>query len=180
MKALNCLAATEVNSKEYAKLHWLLKYRKFITELNSINQAIAQIQTILKSKGLSNQTIKQTGKILDKLMIDNQRIRCFQVELKKYLNVTKAQLSNEKNILCTSDIIESSFGKYKNYLSQNSMIGITNLSLCLAAFTNNLDAEELKEGLEKTTINDLKNWTKNNIGETNLSKRRRVLQINGV
>lgn len=176
MKALNCLAATEADSKEYAKLHWLLKYEKFITELNSINQAIAQIQIILKFKGLSKQTIKQTGKILDKLKIDNQRIRYFQIELRKYLELTNAQLPDEKNILCTSDIIESSFGKYKNYLAQNTMIGITNLSLCLAAFTNNLDAVELKEGLEKTTINDLKNWTKDYIGETNLSKRRRVLQ----
>lgn len=180
MKALNCLASTEVDSKEYEKLHWLIKYKKFISELNSINQAIAQIQTILKSKGLSNKTIKLTGKILDKLRIDNQRIKYFQVELKKYLEVTKAQLPDEKNILCTSDIIESSFGKYKNYLAQNSMIGITNLSLCLAAFTNNLDAMVLKEGLEKTTINDLKNWTKSYIGETNLSKRKRVLRINGV
>jgi hypothetical protein len=178
MKALNCLATVEVVSKEYEKLQWLLNYKKFIMELNSINQAIAQIQTILKSKGLSTKTIIQTNKILNKLNINSHRISYFQIELKKYLKETKAQLSNEKNILCTSDIIESSFGKYKNYLAQNSMIGITNLSLCLAAFTNNMDAAELKEGLEKTTINDLKNWTKSNIGETNLSKRRRVLQKN--
>ena len=176
VKALNCMASVEADSKEYKKLQWLLTYKGFIMELTYINQAITEIQTILKTKGLSNQTIKQIDKILGKLKIDNQRINYLRVELKIFLEATKARLPDEKNILCTSDIIESSFGKYKNYLAQNSMIGITNLSLCLAAFTNNLDTIQLKEGLEKTTIYDLKNWTRDNIGETNLSKRRRFLQ----
>jgi len=95
-----------------------------------------------------------------------------------YLKETLTQLPDEKQLLCTSDIIESSFGKYKNYMSRNSMAGITDLSLCLATFTNRLNATELKIGLENTKMNDLKKWSKENIGETNLSKRKRVMKIN--
>jgi len=88
-------------------------------------------------------------------------------------------LPDEGKLLCTSDIIESSFGKYKNYMSQNSMAGITDLSLCLAAFTNRLDATKLKIGLENTKMNDLKKWSKENIRETHFSKRKRTLAISG-
>jgi predicted S18 family serine protease len=176
IKALNCIKLSGEAGKDFEKLKWVIKYKGFITELKGLNQAIAQVQAIVKTKGLSNKTIKETEKVLSKIKPYNQRIHYFQGEIKKYLKETKAQLPKEEKVLCTSDIIESSFGKYKNYLYQNPMTGITNLSLCLAAFTNKLDAGELKEGLEKTTIKDLKSWSKDNIGETNLSKRRRVLQ----
>jgi hypothetical protein len=179
MKALHCLDLFEKESKVYQKLQWVITYKEFITELNMLNQAISQIQTIIKTKGLSNKTIKVTHKILSHVKPGNQRIQYFYKEMIKYLKETKAKLPGEEKILCTSDIIESSFGKYKNYLYQNPIIGITNLSLCLAAFTSKLDAENLKTGLETVKINDLKKWSKDNIGETNLSKRKRVLIKNG-
>lgn len=175
-KALNCLEKSRKENKEYEKLQWVEKYSEFISELYGLNQAIAQIQTTLKTKGLSKETIKEIQKLLSTLNTDNQRIQQFKEKMNGFLKMTIGQLSKEKKILCTSDIIESSFGKYKNYLNHNPMTGITNLSLCLAAFTNKLEAKELKVGLETTTINDLKNWSNHNIGETNLSRRRRALE----
>jgi len=107
----------------------------------------------------------------------NTRLQYFKENLLNYLKETLMQLPDEKKLLCTSDIIESSFGKYKNYMSQNSMAGITDLSLCLATFTNQLDATELKAGLEKTKMSDLKKWSEDNIGETNFSRRKKALKI---
>jgi hypothetical protein len=66
-------------------------------------------------------------------------------------------------ILCTSDIIESAFGKYKNYVSKNPMAGVTNLTLCLAAFTSSLKKESIRDALEKTKVADIQKWTKENI-----------------
>ncbi len=179
MKALNCIGSFDKSSKEYQKLQWVKKYKNFITELNSINYAVTQIKTILKTKGLSNETVKETNEILLELNANNERLQYFYEGMKKYLKETTEQLPNVEKILCTSDIIESSFGKYKNYLNQNPMVGITNLSLCLGTFTNSLNAEELKAGLESTKIADLSKWSKENIGETNLSKRKRVLINSG-
>jgi hypothetical protein len=176
MKVINCIDSFDKSSKEYQKLKWVKPHKKFITELYVINGAITQIKSILKTKGLSNQTINETNEILEKLNMDNERIKYFCEEIKKYLKETKEQLPDEEKILCTSDIIESSFGKYKNNLTQNPTAGITNLSLCVSAFTSSLDAEVLKAGLESTKIADLKEWSKENIGETNLSKRKRVLR----
>ena len=54
------------------------------------------------------------------------------------------------------------------------MAGITNLALCISAFTSNLDEGELKEALEKTTVEDIQKWTDKNIGMTLLKKSREL------
>ena len=49
----------------------------------------------------------------------------------------------------------------------------------MGTFTSSLETEELKVGLESIKMADLEKWSKENIGETNLSKRKRVLKRNG-
>ncbi len=86
---------------------------------------------------------------------------------------TMLTLTNAKQALvCTSDILESAFGKYKNYVSRNPMAGITDLALCLAAFTSTLSSQEIVEALEHTTCHDVTRWARIYLGTTLLKKRR--------
>ncbi len=56
------------------------------------------------------------------------------------------------------------------------MAGLTNLVLCIAAFTSSLEKCEIKEALETTTVAEVKQWTRQNVGEeTLLQKRRKFL-----
>jgi hypothetical protein len=180
LKAINCLKTEKKSGKIYQRLEWVLDYKDFITELGIVNKKLDYIKSLLKTKGLSNYNL---GKI--KRVVKNQKgindIRSMLLfdDIVNFLKKVLKQLPEEKKVLCTSDIIESSFGKYKNYITQNPMTGITNLSLCLSAFTNPLDPIELKNCMENTKINDLKKWSNENIGETNLSRRKRFLKING-
>jgi len=176
-KALNCIKSSKKDCKIFEKLSWVKGYEDLINELNLINSIITEVKSILKTKGLSKKTFNNVTEIINKCQTENIRVLSFNTSLLDYLKETLMKLPDEKKLLCTSDIIESSFGKYKNYMSQNSMAGITDLSLCLASFTSQLNATELKEGLEKTKINDLKKWSKENIGETNFSKRKKALGI---
>ena len=59
------------------------------------------------------------------------------------------------------------------------MGGITGLSLSLATFTSSLDDKTLQESFEKTKIYDLRNWSTENIGVSNITKRNRDLRIKG-
>jgi len=179
LKVLNCLKNSDTSSKIYQKLYWVKQYEGLIFELNNINRIIAKIKEILKTKGLSKAILKRISKIIRHEIIDNVRVILFFDKIVDFLKETLSKLPKERILLCTSDIIESSFGKYKSYISQNPMIGFTNLALCLSAFTNNLDPEKLKCELEKTTINELNQWSMDNIGDTNLSKRRRFMKLNG-
>jgi len=171
-KSLMCLSQKTTEEKIIIKLKWVKKFKKFIYELDEINQIICKIEKLLKHNGLSKDTAKKCNQFLDRLSSEKGII--FKERLKDYFTYQLELVSPTNNILCTSDILESSFGKYKNYLSNNPMAGITNLALCISAFTSNLDEEELKEALEKTTVKDIQKWTDKNIGMTLLKKRREL------
>jgi len=158
------------------KLSWIIEYKDFILELSELNELVCNIEKILKNNGFSNESWKKCNLLLQN--IKSKVVERFKEELNIYLDELKEKSANIDKLLITSDIIESSFGKYKNYVSQNPMAGITNLILSIAAFTCSLDEEEIKSALEKTVINDVKEWTKKNIGKSLFQKRREAYCFN--
>jgi len=176
LKALKLMERSTKGSKLYESISWVNDYKELIIELDIVNKVFAEIRRVTKTKGLSERTINKVTKILG-FKTENNHIQFLKENILDYLRETLKQLPDEKNILCTSDIIESCFGKYKNYMSQNSMAGITDLSLCLASFTSKLNPEDIEKGLENTRMEDLKKWSKENITETNFSKRKKTLKI---
>lgn len=168
---------SEQNDNVREKLAWVQSKEVFIRELAQIQMAICQLENLLKTKGLSRETFSQCQDTLKNCK--SGKALYFKEQCQTYLQEILALLPEEKNICCSSDIIESAFGKYKNYLSQNLMVGITPLALCLAAFTSSLTETEIIQALENTTIQDIKIWVNQNIGTTLLTKRRKIFRKNG-
>ena len=158
------------DKKAIEKLDWLKKNSSLSEELVQINDVICNIEQIVKTNGLNKKTITACNKILSVLTTPTGKQ--LQEELKQYLANTLKFIPGKHCILCTSDIIESAFGQYKNYLSPDSMAGITGLSLSLSAFTCSLNKSDLKQALENTTMKDLQSWLKENIGTTLYQKRK--------
>ena len=157
-------------------LNWVLEYKNLIWELHLLNQLINSIQLILKTSGLSETSLKDCEKLLSQSK--KPRLLLIEEKLIKHLQETLQYSPMDKNgtMLCSSDCIESAFGKYKNYIQDNPMTGITNLSLSLAAFTGKLSKEEISEAIQSTRVENVKNWSEQNIGQTTLSKRLKTLK----
>jgi hypothetical protein len=153
---------------------WIYDYKDLIDELYEINNVICKVQKIVKTFGLSKDTEKKSNEILAQLK--SKKGIELKYKLQEYFKET-IRLIKKKTILITSDILESSFGKYKNYLSKNPMAGITNIVLSIAAFTSSLTKEAIKTALEATTIADVIKWTEINIGITSFKKRRMAFSI---
>lgn len=164
----------EEKDKINEKFNWVLDYKNLIKELNEINTTVKDFQKDLKTNGILTKDNIPQLEILNNLKSKNGIL--IKQKIREYISST---ISNVKNrvtpILCSSDIIESSFGKYKNFVSSNPMAGITNLVLCIAAFTSSLSQEEIIRSLENFTINDVKNWTEENLGESLPKKRKEAL-----
>ncbi|MCK4795736.1 MAG: hypothetical protein KAJ14_10715 [Candidatus Omnitrophica bacterium] len=177
---LNTLCYYEINKdiakEKCKKISWITEYRDFILELSELNELVCKIEKILKHNGFSNESWQKCNLLLQN--IKGKAAKRFKEELNVYVDELKEKSANIDKLLITSDIIESSFGKYKNYVSQNPMACITNLILSIAAFTCSLEEEEIKCALEKTVINDVKEWTKENIGKTLFQKRREAYCFN--
>lgn len=153
------------------KFGWILEYEDLIFELGEINQALHDFQKTLKSQGISTKKSQKQISTLKKVKSVNGK--WITNQLSQYIEDTISLIRNRVTpILCSSDIIESAFGKYKNYVSSNPMAGITNLILCIAAFTSPLDEEDIVNSLEKFTIEDVKNWSKKYLKDSLFKKRR--------
>ena len=171
LKMLNYYDKELKNNKAIKdKVKWITKFKVLIKELNQLSHSIKDIQKIVKRNSLSKESIKKVNKILIKL--DFEKGKVFKDKIQKYFNETMLLLPRTENILCTSDIIESAFGKYKNYVSSNIMAGVTNLILSFAAFTSDLSKEEIKDAFENVKMKDIFNWTKQHIDLTTFGKRK--------
>ncbi len=171
LRAVNFMENGQVKSEKIEdNLKWILSHKSFIHELSEINQTICDVEKVLKHNGLSVKTKEECNLIMGNLTSKQGMEIKEQISL--YLDETTKMLPEVKKILITSDIIESAFGKYKNYVSFNPMAGITNLALSIAAFTSSLTEIEIKKALEETTVDDIKKWSGQFIGKTLLQKRR--------
>ena len=84
-----------------------------------------------------------------------------------------------KTICCSSDIIESCFGKYKELVRGNKSAGISDLCLCIAAIMGNCNLENTRSAMENIKIEDVRNWRKEKIPVTLLAQKRNLLKKAG-
>jgi len=160
----------------HEKFNWVLEYKNFISELFEINNALEKFQKVIKHNGISPSNRKKQISELKNLKTENGK--WIKEKLIQYVEEMITLVKNRKtNILCSSDIIESAFGKYKNYVSKNPMAGITNLVLCIAAFTSPLKESDIIKSLEMYTINDVKKWTKENLKKSLYARRREAFAM---
>lgn len=159
-----------IEEKIQQELEWLKDHKNLIEELSQINKIICSVEKIVKTEGLGKNSIEQCEIILSGLTTENGKI--VHLKLTQYFAEMTSLMKTDYNILCTSDILESAFGKYKNYIGNNPMAGITNLALCIAAFTSPLEENVVKKALESTTVGAIKKWTREFIGKTLIQKRR--------
>lgn len=107
------------NPMEKEKLGIIKEHDKLIKQLVDLIRLANQTQEIIKNNGLSENTKKDCLKLFDK--IEDSRIIQFKDMIDKYFIQTLKTDSNTDKILCSSDILESSFGKYKTYISKNKV-----------------------------------------------------------
>lgn len=174
LKTLKCLNKNSniIENDIKEKIQWIFKYENIINDLYEINAVSCSIQKLLKTNGFSKTSIQKCNNFIKKLT--TKKGAQFSLKLNEYFKSMKTLLPDKKNILCTSDIIESAFGKYKNYVSNNPMAGVTKLALCLIAFTTSFSNNEIIEALEKTTIGKVIEWSNKEIGDS-FFKRRKLL-----
>ena len=75
----------------------------------------------------------------------------------------------------SSEIIESLFGKLKSLEQDQSKGGFTSLVLAAAACVGKVDANIVSAAMRQISTADVDTWTKEQIGQTVLSKRREAL-----
>ena len=142
------------------ELSFLKENTAWINEFYAIQTQSLALQKILKISGYSEKTHERISTLLDQ---DNEKAYKKQVIFKEktmdYLGILSAKKPKEQEKLyCSSDIIESAFGKLKQKINPHSPQKMTVFVLTLASIGSAYSIEEVKKGLETVKEKDLKNY----------------------
>ncbi len=156
---------------------WIREYRAFFAEMREITSSVCDIERLVKHHGLSPRTLERCCQRLSQ--VSTAKGLQFKFDILVYFHMTLALPHMRGTLLCTSDILESAFGKYKTYLSDNPMAGITDLALCIAAFTSSLAPQAIIEAFEHARDQDVAQWTRLYLCPTLLKKRQQAFSEMG-
>lgn len=150
------------------ELVFLDQYRIFIEELSWIDQISSSVAKILKTQGyntkshsLIQQNMSQVG------LLDSPNKQAFIHHLNSYLENLCNLTSEQQTLICCSDVIESTFGKFKQKIPPRSPFGMTQFLLSIANFGQNLNLGHLKMALESITLEEL---SKKNLKDNSFHK----------
>lgn len=162
-----------LTSEEKKQLRFLPAYRQFILSTGALLQALNRMQTTLKTGGFNPQNVEQCRQLLAPLT-DARSLKAREM-VEDYMDRNRLKMGAYKTLLCSSDIVESCFGKYKELVRTNKTAGISDLALCLPALMGH-SVEEIKSNFGRLKTEDVKDWKKKNIGETLFHEKRELLK----
>jgi hypothetical protein len=139
------------------RLMFLKDKEVFIGSLVEVSVVFKTVCKILKNDGFGTLQKRTILGILDGLKVD-QRANRFIENCKTYLdNLSEKMLALEQShLLCSSDIIESFFGKFKTKIKANNRSGLTEFIFSIANFSQPFSVEEVKDALENVKLKDIK------------------------
>lgn len=175
-KTLKLIESNKLNTLELEKVAFLLDFKELIKETLLILNTLNLIQKKLKTNHFNQDQI-------DEAMIELNKIRStkgilISKKIKEYFDITKAKMNDNPQIVCSSDIIESCFGKYKETVKLNKTIGVSDICLSISCLTSKQNIDDLKNALERIKSKDIKKWNEQNIGESLFKKRNALYKIN--
>jgi len=162
----------DLTAEERGVLSVLKEYEQLILDLYSQCEVMGKIFEILKSEGINEATMKKCENLVEQ----SQSTPYFKEGVKKYLQSNWKEELSKKSLICTSDIIESVFGKYKNGIGKNLQNGITDSCLNIPNYGKQLSPQEVLVALNNTKVIDLKEWKNKNIKERLLNKKKELVQ----
>lgn len=159
------------------KVLWIKGFKKDIKEWSNMLMMLNILKNEVKANGLSPCSLEHVDEKLkkSKIKINSVPLQETYFEITKYLNEEISGLTGI--FLGCTDIIESVFGKYKNFSSKSPMKEIGKSILTVPVFTSEITPEIIKTAMEETTAKDVNKWLKKNIGKSLLSKRRAFLKL---
>ncbi|MEJ6487273.1 hypothetical protein N0Y54_39535 [Nostoc punctiforme UO1] len=111
---------------------------------------------------------------LQQLSMGTNSLVNFQLKITEYLRIESSKIQSGQTILATSDVIESLFGKYKQFSARCPLKQIGQMILSISLSTMKLTGSVVKLALETVRYLDLEAWSLEVFGRSMLSKRKTV------
>ena len=168
------LAWQKLDSEEEEKMQWVKKHQDIIVELTQVFQITQELINTLKLHGLSYESIQKCKTTIEKsIILKHTKLK---TTLLAYLEDEQSKLPSDKVVWhCSTEVLESVFGKLKEILPTNPLCGISGVSLSLPLRMGNGLNSNIQEALEDVSLAKLQQWKTNNLPSSQVVRRCNLL-----
>ncbi len=152
------------------KFSWLFSYQDYLPFWMLQIQIIRLLQQQLKIFGLHSSSLTQFTQLLSRLYIPPS-LTHFQEQISQYL-IHEISLLSRPTLLASSDVLESIFGRYKEFSKRCPLKELRTMLLSIPLSTINLTHQFIKDALSTVHASDLAQWVHQTFGQSMLSKRK--------
>jgi hypothetical protein len=150
---------------------WVRSYKDRIHEVGELLLVGGIARQKIRTEGIHKKTSEELDQVLQNLAV-GERATQFSGSIIDF--VTEQSKGLEQVALGSTEIIESSFGKMKQLMDEDTKDGFTPFVLSLAACMGKLDLDIIQAALKNCGKKQVKAWAATNVGETIYSQRRRL------
>lgn len=154
------------------KLGWLTSYQSELTRWSQMVEMTRTLESQLKLSGLNQQSLTTFEQ--KQCSAADSSAEDFQQHILDYVATESSQIPPEETFLATSDVIESLFGKYKQFSVRSPLKQVGPLLLFISLSTMNLTKTVVKHALETVRFADVETWSEQVFGQSMLSKRKQA------
>jgi hypothetical protein len=157
---------------------WVRQHKALLEQLKQMAHISEKVRQHIRVHGFCTDTGDQIDKILEKAMAlsdFNEQACEYAGMLIDFCHEQSRAVPVGQVWVGSSEIIESLFGKLKGLEQDQSKSGFTSLVLGAAACVGKVDADVVSVAMRQVSTADVDAWTKEQMGVTILSKRRKAL-----
>ena len=155
------------------KLGWIEEYASEIAVWQECQDLVSASLTFINNHGLFKGAASELRTVIGD-QLDYATSKELAHRLIDFVAESEEPLGESERLPMSTEILESSFGLYKQLERQHSKSGFTSLLACLPALLQRTTPERVTSAFLRTSAQNVTSWTKKNFRSTVASRRRAV------
>ena len=152
------------------KLGWLREYAADVARWGACQRVVSRGVTFINEQGLSHGTAQRFEELVASELTDPTS-RDVAHRLTTFLKESESPLREGERLPLSTEILESSFGLYKQLERQQSPGGFTSLLASFGSLLRPTTPDSIRKAFARVSVKDTRAWIKTHIPETLTSKR---------
>lgn len=152
-----------------AKLGWLRQYKNEVARWMTLQAIMSKALTFINEQGLKHGTVGELRRALKPLTTDETQGLIERIL--KFVRLYERKLYLDERLPMCSEIIESSFAKFKALEQNHARSGFTQLVLAFPCCLRATKAAEIVKAFAKTKVKDTHAWLKQHLPITHDARR---------
>jgi hypothetical protein len=153
-----------------AKLGWVEEYAEEIAVWQECQDVVSRSVTFINQQGLFRGASEQLGAVIG-VELQHETTQELARRLISFVAESEASLREGERLPMSTEILESSFGLYKQLEGQHAKSGFTSLLACLPVLLKPTTPEGVRAAFARTSAEDVAAWTQKHFPSTVTSRR---------